>query len=300
MNYRRFLLLQLILCCLLSCRSRPSRDKQAESPDRGNTSAASSFRYVLDKPDRTWDLDDHLLEISGISWLNDHQLVAIEDLHPNLYVVQIDKQATISETIPFLPGEENKIDIEDVTMAGDTLYALWSHGIVYQITNWQQHPQVKEMPTNLSKENNTEGICYDPVTHTLLIACKNESGLDDEKKSARAVYSMNSTTGEVLPDPFLVIHTKDFKQMENEKIPFYPSAVAIHPITHDIYILSSKDTKCIAQYSHDGQLKEFQFIDKDLMLQPEGLCFASDGTLYVCSEGKHGHPAQLFQFNPVK
>jgi sugar lactone lactonase YvrE len=50
-------------------------------------------------------------------------------------------------------------------------------------------------------------------------------------------------------------------------------------------------------YSHDGQFKSIQMIDKDLMIQPEGICFAPDGTLYISSEGKHGEPAKLFRYD---
>jgi hypothetical protein len=56
----------------------------------------------------------------------------------------------------------------------------------------------------------------------------------------------------------------------------------------------------MARYSHDGQMLSMDFIDKDMMLQPEGICFAPDGTLYISSEGKKGETATLFRFNYLK
>ena len=85
--------------------------------------------------------------------------------------------------------------------------------------------------------------------------------------------------------------------MVGNKIKFNPSAIAVHPETNDIYILSTRDTKCMAVFSRDGKLKSFQLIDEDLMPQPEGICFSPEGVLYISSEGKKGEPGNLFQFD---
>ena len=43
--------------------------------------------------------------------------------------------------------------------------------------------------------------------------------------------------------------------------------------------------------------KAVQFIDKELMPQPEGICFSPEGKLYISSEGKKGEPGNLFEFD---
>ena len=91
----------------------------------------------------------------------------------------------------------------------------------------------------------------------------------------------------------------DFK-IADEKLEFNPSAIAVHPVTHDIYLLSTRDNKCMAVYSHQGILKAFQYIDAELMPQPEGICFSPDGKLYISSEGKKGEPGNLFEFDVLK
>ena len=85
--------------------------------------------------------------------------------------------------------------------------------------------------------------------------------------------------------------------MTNEKFRFYPSAVAVHPVSGDIYVLSTKDTKGLAQYGRDEKLKSFQWIDKELMPQPEGLCFSPEGSLYISTEGRHDQPAKILRFD---
>jgi WD40 repeat protein len=258
----------------------------------------AKYNYDLKNPNHTWKLPKELIEVSGNTWVDENHLILIEDMHPNLYLIKTgDKDAPLEKTIPFQKDEKNKFDIEDVTIVNNIVYALWSHGVLFKINNWNTKPGVEEMPTFLSKKNNTEGLCYDPVTKNLLIACKGESGIADTKKSTKAVYEFNTETKKLEEKPFLVINKNDFEKLANNKIDFNPSAIAIHPITHDIYLLSTLDNKCMAVYSRDGKLISFQFIDKDLMPQPEGICFSPDGKLFISSEGKTGDAGNLFEFD---
>lgn len=265
--------------------------------DSANTSLTASV-YDLKKPDQTWKLPDELVEVSGNTWIDANRLILIEDTHPLLYVVNIsDKKAVLEKTVSFEQTDKAKVDIEDVATVGNEVYALWSHGVLFQIKDWNSKPQVKKIPTSLSKANNTEGLCYDPVTKQLLIACKDESGLEGEKKSAKAVYQFDRASEKLIEKPFLEIHKKDFNKLAGD-VDFNPSAIAVHPVTHDIYLLSTRGSKCMAVFGRDGSLKSFQSFDKDLMPQPEGICFSPEGKLYISSEGRKGEPGNLFEFNP--
>ena len=61
----------------------------------------------------------------------------------------------------------------------------------------------------------------------------------------------------------MLIHKKDFEKVTEEKLDFFPSAIAVHPVTHDIYLLSTRDNKCMAVFSHEGTFKTVQFIDRN-------------------------------------
>lgn len=258
------------------------------------------YNYDLSHPTKKWILPDALKEISGQVWIDKNHLLAIEDLHPILYLIKMGNKATIEKQIPFKKVSDKKTDIEDVALVKNTAYALWSHGILYKVKHWLSDPETKKLETPLSKENNTEGLCYDPVSHDLLIACKNESDVSDEKKSTRSIFEFDLKADTLISEPFMLIHKKDFKKVADEKLEFFPSAIAVHPITHDIYILSTKDSKCMAVYDYKGGLKSFEWINKDILLQPEGICFAPDGTLFISSEGKHGIPPVIMEFDPKK
>ena len=264
-----------------------------------NKNDGTDFKYDLKNPNHTWKLPAQLVEVSGNTWIDANHLILIEDLHPNLYYVKIDdKNAILEKSVSFANDDKEKFDIEDVTYINNTVYALWSHGVIFKITYWQTKPVVEKIKTSLKKENNTEGLCYDPVTQKLLIACKDAPIVPDEKKSTKAVYQFDLSQNKLIDQPFLLIRKKDFEKVTDGKLDFFPSAIAVHPVTHDLYLLSTRDNKCMAVFSHDGILKSLQFIDKEMMPQPEGICFSPEGKLYISSEGKKGEPGNLFEFDP--
>ncbi len=287
----------LFLSCNNHQETPPNITEKHQNDSAATSTRTEGFTYALNKPNHTWELPSDLIEVSGNTWVDENHLILIEDLHPQLYVVKIkDDNATLEKTIPFAESEKDKVDIEDVTIIDNIVYALWSHGKLFKISNWLDQPKVEGINTGLTKENNTEGLCYDPVSKQLLIACKDDAGIEDDKKSAKAVYQFDLKAQQLIKPPFLVIHKKDFESVAGEKLSFNPSAIAVHPVTHDIYILTTRDSKGMAIFSHDGVLKSFQTIDKELMPQPEGICFSPQGKLYISSEGKKGEPGNLFEF----
>jgi len=274
--------------------SLTSSDKSTAEKNNG------AFQYNLSSPAGTWTLPNELLEISGNAYLDDNRLLVIEDTHPLLYVVRLDKTGVVEKTIPFAKEEGKKFDIEDVAVQGNTAYALWSHGTIFKIENWNTKPVTTTWETDLDKKNNTEGLCIDPKTGNLLVACKNKNDLEDAKKSTRVIYAFDVQKGSLNTEPFLSIKKEDFENVADEKFDFFPSAVAVHPVTGNIYVLSTRGTKGLAQYSRDGKIVGFQEIDKDLMPQPEGICFAPKGVMYISTEGKGSEPGKILKFEAGK
>lgn len=290
------MILNGLVIMLIACNPQVNKETEEVAPTPSSKVAGDSIHYDLLHPQNTWMLPATLKEISGLSYVDGNHLVAIEDLHAALYLLRLDSSAAIEKTIPFRKADDTKFDIEDVALVKDTAYALWSHGTIFRILHWMDKPVVDTFNTNLDKDNNTEGLCFDPVTNELLIACKGAAGVEDEKKSTKAIYTFNTTTRSLGKEPMFLIQKKEFEKVAGQKIGFFPSAVAVHPVTHDIYILSTKENKCLAVFSHDGQLKAFSFLDKDLFPQPEGICFAPDGKLFICTQGRHGEAPAIYAF----
>lgn len=297
MIFRNIISIAFSICLCFSCQTK-SKDKK-EPAEEPVVKKESSIAFDFEHPARRWALSDSLLEVSGIAWTGENKIMAIEDFRPLLYNLNLgDSLATITEKIPFKETSKEKYDIEDLALIKDTVFALYSHGKLFKIWNEKKKLMVDEIKLDLDKANNTEGLAYDPVTGNLLIACKNESAMDDEKKSTRSVFEFDTKNNMLKPEPFLLIHEKEFKEVAGEKIEFYPSAIAVHPATYDIYVMSTKETKCLAQFTHEGQLKAFSYLDKEMLPQPEGICFDSNGNLYISTEGRHGKPAYIYKFLP--
>jgi len=294
-------ILVLLIVLLFGFCEQETKEKKPVNAANESKSQLAISGYDLKHPSQSWKLPDELKEISGIVKLGGDSLLAIEDLHASLYFLRLENsKASVTTTLPFATNQKDKFDIEDVAMIGDTIYALWSHASVFKIWNWRSKIQSKEYSTVLDKKNNTEGLAYDPVSGDLLIACKKESGDEDEKKTTRAVYQFDIKKGELKTNPFLLVEKKDFKKFVADKVEFFPSGIAVHPVSHDIYIISTKGNKCIACYSHSGELKSFEYLDKDLLPQPEGICFDAAANLYISTEGKHGEPAAIYEFEKAK
>ena len=286
--------------CLLFYNSCNDKTETKKEEDIKPVSLLST-NYDLLHPIKKAALSDSLAEISGIAFLKNEKLMAIEDIRPILYELKLnDSSGIIVNKIEFREPDKEKFDFEDLASVRDTVYALWSHGAIFKIVKQKKGVTSERTKTWLKKENNTEGLAYDPVSDNLLVACKDEPGLDDVKKSTRAIYEFDTKADSLKPDPFMLIKKSDFENVAGEKIDFYPAAIAVHPTTHDIYIISTKDTKGIAQFTHDGKLKAFDYLDKDMLPQPEGICFDAKGNLYISTEARHGKPAYIYEFAEKK
>ena len=290
-------MLCLAVVLMVAC-SETKDDKKEEKKDKEATPVSlQSTDYDLLRPIGKWSLSDSLAEISGIVLLKNSNILAIEDIHPILYEIRLtDTVGVITRKTEFRKIDDEKFDFEDIAMIGDTVYALWSHGAVFKIVKQKKGVTSQRAKTWLRKDNNTEGLAFDPVTGNLLIACKEDAGVEDAKKSTRAVFIFDIKSDSLITEPFMLIDKKDFENVAGEKVDFYPSAIGVHPVTHDIYIVSTKDTKAIAQFNHEGKLKAFDYLDKTILPQPEGICFDEKGDLFISTEARHGKPSCIYRF----
>lgn len=286
-------LLGVSFVLILSCNEKKESKKEKEE----TPVSLQTTTFDLKNPVGKWSLPDSLAEISGNVLLKNNNILAIEDMHPVLYEIHLgDSSGRIVNKTEFRKSTDEKFDFEDLAMIGDTVYALWSHGAVFKINRQKNNATSERTKTWLRKDNNTEGLAYDPVTGNLLIACKDDPGIEDVKRSTRAVFEFDTRSDSLKTEPFMLINKKDFENVAGERIDFNPSAIGVHPISHDVYIISTKDTKCIAQFSHDGKLKAFDYLDKDILPQPEGICFDANGDMYISTEARHGKPAFIYKF----
>jgi hypothetical protein len=265
-----FLISVSLLSVLYSC-DEASKHIEIEYPENPY--------YNFEEPNKIWELPGILKEISGIVVLNDSTMLCQQDEKGYLFFFNLEKKQ-IAHKIRF----GNDGDYEDVSIANNKIYILKSNGWIYEID--KNKPDLKPIifKTGLSLRNNTEGLCFDESNNSLLIACKNKTGIKNAIRYDKAVYAFDLTSKKLSEEPFLHFNLKDFS----------PSAISIHPLTKHIFMLSTSKKKII-EFSNDGKILYANRLKHSRFKQPEGLCFSKNGDLYISNEGKSGK-ANILQF----
>lgn len=267
----------------------------SETTDKDSTyidydEAALGYKFY--EPTLDLKLEDELEETSGLAYVDRSTLATIEDENGDLYL--IDSQT--GETKRKIKFHKDG-DYESVEIVNQTVYVMKSNGDLYYFEMPDEDEvDAEEVDTEFSSKNNLEGMGYDG--EKLLIACKNSGDVDDNEVDGKAVYSFDLSEKKVskkeafsITEDELDAFIKDRKYFDNVK-DFDPSGIAVHPITGDIYLLSADHVLVV--FTKNYELKEVVKLDDDIYRQPEGICFAPDGTLYISSEGA-GKSAKLFQ-----
>lgn len=283
---------------------------QASIPSEPGIQSAA-LPYDFETPELTFELPNKLKEISGLSLsYDDHQLMAINDEKANVYFIN-KKSGEVSKGIDFgKPG-----DYEGIEAVGSTIYVVQSSGRIYEIAELESEDQgVQKHKSFLETSNDVEGLCFDKKNNRLLLACKGKGGKGTAFKLTKSIYSFDLETKKMPAKPaysfslddvhnYLKANKKDpqskklweFFDPDKSKMEFSPSAVAIHPITGDIYISSSVG-KLLLILNSKGKISNIKRLKKGIHQQPEGLCFEEDGTLWISNEAKNGEKAKVYRF----
>ena len=294
----------------LACTPTPQENE--ETPEVASRSLAPppEFPYQLDQPVNKVKLPKALTEVSGLSYVAPGQVMIVQDEKGNLYHYDLENDSLI-HTHDFCKGG----DYEGVEVMGNKAFVLRSDGDVYHVEDWTvEEEDAEKVETILTDRNDTEGLGIIEDQNLLLIACKAEPNYDGNSLNyKRAIYAYDYVKKRVLPQPFLLIDLKDLKKRLKQSAltrfakdfastfdpagdrSFQPSGIAVHPITGDYYIIATAGKLLIVM---DGQkkIKMVQTLDEEVFKQPEGICFAPDGTLYISNEGRGGR-GNVLQFS---
>lgn len=244
--------------------------------------SAPAVPYRFDQPVARFDMPEDLVEISGLTVLDEQTLGAVQDEEGALYV--LDRQTgEVAAVMPFGPPG----DYEGVELAGDDLYVLRADGTLLNVEGWGGGTMSsREIATGLPRDCDAEGLGYAPARNRLLIACKEDGGVGDR----RAVYGFDLGKGALGAQPAFVI---DPEAVDGER-PLKPSALAVHPVTGAVVVLSSV-REVIVSLGADGAVADVWNWAEAGFEQPEGLAFLPNGDLVVASEGDK-RPAVLMVF----
>jgi len=241
--------------------------------------------YDFTKPNETFDLDKDLREISGLAWWNEDTLVSIEDENGVLYFIS-SKDGSILYESSF--GDDG--DYEGVAVKESQVFVLKSKGDIYQIEKpLKRKTNAEKYKTRLSGEDDAEGFCYFEKGKVFLIGVK-EHG---KYKGKRLIYELKTEEDDIEKDPYLKIDEDDLMKKVHKKYGdkwgnhFKPSGLAVHPISGHIYVLSGVNG-LLAVFNDEKDLVDAIRLPNKYARQPEGICFAPDGTLFISTEGGDG------------
>lgn len=263
----------------------------------------SCLPYDLNKPSEVLKLPGRLKEISGITFWNISKMACVQDEKGIIYLYDIRKDK-IKKELSF--GDDK--DYEGITNVHDTLYVLCSNGDIFEVEQPGLDSQLTTTyKTFLNKHNNCEGLCFDESNQRLLIACKGRPAKGTAAKSMKAIYSFSLQTKTLDPSPVYEVDpdtVMNWLHEEEEKYSswtdvftssthdekdglFEPSELAIHPVTRELYLLSSVGKKLVV-LNTDGSIKCVVRLDPHMYKQPEGITFSPEGDMYISDEGKEG------------
>lgn len=253
-----------------------------------NVSISDVIPFHLEKPDAIFKLPHELNEISGLTPLDSFHVAAVQDEAGTLYVLNV-KTGKVVDSVKFA----GRGDYEGVERVGSQLFVLRSDGDLFTFnadrTSWGKRIKSERIRTRLSSRYDTEGLAYDPVSGTVYIVCKEYAG--KKVRRSRAVFGFDVQNKRVSDKPLFLISSDSLsvlladKQFRHSR--FKPSAIAVHPDSGNLFLLSSPNRLLIV-LNKDGQILAVKKLKKRIVRQPEGIAFMPDGSLIIASEGAGG------------
>ena len=240
-------------------------------------------------------LSSNLMEISGITFTNDNRLYAHGDEYGDIFDLNPENGKLIKM---FSLGDIKVIkgDFEDIAFVNDRFFMVESKGKLYEFTDAPSGVfiEYKTYKTPLTTVNNVEGLCYDPETNSLLLACKDSGG--EELGKDKAVYSFSLESMSMNEKPRFIIPKKTIKD-NTEEGKFSPSGIARNPISGTFFMIAAKGNTII-ELSKKGDVIGQADLPESVHKQAEGIAFNSEGTMYISDEGRGNTP--IIAIYPLK
>lgn len=259
-----------------------------------NQGGIFNFPYNLQSPDTVYELPPVLMEISALSMYSDTEVICLQDEDAVIFVYDF-VQNVMTNRVSF----GKAADFEGIEKVEEAIYVLQSDGTIYEVINFGRANQAVTVHENfLSEENNAEGLGYDVVTNSLLIACKGKAGKGKKWEDKKAVYRFDLETKKVDKKPYFLFEKKalytfiernDIKDLSfklKKEMPFNPSGIAVKDGYY--YTIASIGEMLIAT-DKAGNIRHAEKIKNDILPKPEGITFDSKNRLIIASEGEAGN-----------
>ena len=241
--------------------------------------------------EKRWNMPKQLLEISGLSNIDDSRFACVQDEQGTIFIYNI-ASSSIEKEIPF--GGVG--DYEGLAVVGETVWVLRADGKLFEVKNINaEKPSVKEYGTHLTIKQDSEGLCYDKKNNRLLIAIK---GAELAAEDYKGIYAFDLSTKKMDQKPVFKIDLLN-EVFENngsgkkKKGSMNPSGIAIHPLNGDMYLTDGRNSKLLITDAA-GKIKKLYQLRTSDFPQPEGITFNAAGDLFISNEGAK-QPGNILQ-----
>lgn len=241
-------------------------------------------------------LPDRMEEVSGLEWVGDNLLLAIEDESSIIYSLS-------PETGKILDQQKfaKNADIEDIAWANDRAWVLQSNGTLYEVTSpFTEEVESEKYTFPIKKKRDLEAMVVSEDGAYIYTFCKTCEWEKETKESSIFRFDIGAKAYEEISLKTLTaseIKTV-LKLKEKTNLKMEPAAVALHPIQNKYYILSSTG-KWLLITDTAFNYKEIYELNPKIFRQPEGITFDPKGNMYVSNEARGRKPNLLiFKYKP--
>lgn len=267
---------------------------------------ASNFQkedgyFDLQHPNSVQTLPMGIQPFSDIALLDSTHLLGLNQESGMMFVYDLNDYSVV----PFLSWDmESKI--RNISTLDSTLLLVDDAKHIHFLSS----PYDSSSLTTLNLENeqfDPTSVCYHKETNRLFLIASNEERTEGYSNSSIYAYNLNqrklnaqplfSISGEDI-EAFaiqnnLMIARSDLSIMDDtlESMNFTPTAIAVHPKTNEIYILSGSDHS-LAVFNQFGEIVNFTTLDKNTFSHPSAMTFKKNGDL-VITDGNLMNPTVI-------
>ncbi len=267
--------------------------------------------YNLASPTQRVQLPEILHEVSGLTMIDNSTFACVQDELGVVFFYNMESKE-ITRKIQF----QKKGDFEGITEVDNSLYILRSDGYLTEIEDYKsENYKISNYKTNIPAKDN-EGLCYDAKNNRLLIGSKSKLTLDSADKNARGIFGFDLNTAELIENPVFKFDVNELMKyaerkdiafpakqkkngkLEEGKLKFKISAIAINPITEKLFLITASD-HLLFVFDENGNPEYVEQLNPQLFNKAEGITFFDNGDMLITNEGQDEKPTAL-RFNLIK
>lgn len=227
---------------------------------------------------------------SDVTLLDSTHIIGINTMNGNVVLIDLNSNSISSQL-----SLSSKFNFVDISRMDSTLILLDSDSKVHFLL--PPYDSTSLISMNETKENfPTSGICFHESSKRLFLLSEVQEL--QEGQISCFLYAFNLNNRQFKEEPLFEINTsaiETFALNNNLPLPkktlsfdgdtleglsFNPSAIAVHPKTNEIYVLSSDDRSLVV-FNQFGEVKNFTTLDAVLFSKPTGMTFQDNGDLLI-------------------